>query len=114
MSLKDVNLFLPPGQIFLNVLYSPTQLSHKLQCEALGGLNILHVKQYLSLTTCPLMTTSFVRGGGLYCPGEPALGTSTKGEKHHISSQMHKNNFENENSHRYENNEPINLPKCSQ
>ena len=29
-----------------------------------GGLNILHVKQYLSFTTCPQTTTSLVRGGG--------------------------------------------------
>jgi hypothetical protein len=40
-------------------------LSHKLQCEALGGLKILQVKQYFSLTVCPLTKTSFVRGGGL-------------------------------------------------
>lgn len=45
--------------------YSPTQLSHKLQCDALGGLNILQVKQYFSLITWPLITTSLVLGGGL-------------------------------------------------
>lgn len=27
-----------------------TQLSQRLQCEALGGLNILQVKQYFNLT----------------------------------------------------------------
>lgn len=27
----------------------PTQLSHKLQCDARGGRNILHVKQYFNL-----------------------------------------------------------------
>jgi hypothetical protein len=42
----------------------PTQLSHILQWEALGGLNILQVKQNLSFTTCPLTVTSFVLGGG--------------------------------------------------
>lgn len=41
-------------------------MSHKLQCDALGGLNILHVKQYFNLTVCPLTNTSFVLGGGLY------------------------------------------------
>ncbi|GAA6095522.1 uncharacterized, partial [Tachysurus ichikawai] len=40
------------------------QLSHKLQCEALGGLKILQVKQYFSLTVCPLISTSLVLGGG--------------------------------------------------
>lgn len=43
----------------------PTQLSHRLQWEARGGLKILQVKQYFSLTVWPLMTTSLVLGGGL-------------------------------------------------
>lgn len=43
---------------------SPTQLSHRLQWEVRGGRNILQVKQYLSFTSCWLMTTSWVRGGG--------------------------------------------------
>lgn len=49
-----------------DVLYSdlPTQLSQRLQWEARGGRNILHVKQYFNLTTCPLITTSLVLGGG--------------------------------------------------
>lgn len=49
-----------------DVMYSdlPTQLSQRLQWEARGGRNILHVKQYFNLTTCPLMTTSLVLGGG--------------------------------------------------
>lgn len=59
-------------------MYIPTQLSQKLQCDALGGLNILHVKQYLSLTTCPLIITSFVLGGGLYVPGDVVFGTSER------------------------------------
>jgi hypothetical protein len=42
----------------------PTQLSQVPQWEARGGRNILQVKQYLDLTVCPLITTSFVRGGG--------------------------------------------------
>lgn len=42
----------------------PTQLSHRLQCEALGGLKILQVKQYFSLTVWPLISTSLVLGGG--------------------------------------------------
>lgn len=45
--------------------HSPTQLSQRLQWEARGGLKILQVKQYLSLTVWPLMTTSLVLGGGL-------------------------------------------------
>lgn len=48
------------------VFYSPTQLSHILQCEALGGLNILQVKQNLSLKVCPFIDISFTLGGGLY------------------------------------------------
>lgn len=44
--------------------HPPTQLSHRLQWEVRGGRNILQVKQYLSFTTCWLMTTSLVRGGG--------------------------------------------------
>lgn len=32
------------------ILHSPTQLSQRLQCEARGGLKILQVKQYFSLT----------------------------------------------------------------
>lgn len=47
-------------------LFSPTQLSHRLQWEVRGGRNILQVKQYLSFTTCWLMRISFVRGGGRY------------------------------------------------
>ena len=42
----------------------PTQLSHMLQWEARGGRNILHVKQYFSLTVCPFTVISFVRAGG--------------------------------------------------
>lgn len=57
-------------------IYIPTQLSHKLQCEALGGLNILQVKQYFNFTGCPLTNTSFVRGGGLYILELPLFGTS--------------------------------------
>lgn len=57
-------------------IYIPTQLSHKLQWEALGGLNILHVKQYFSFTGCPLTKTSFVLGGGLYVLELPLFGTS--------------------------------------
>ncbi len=48
--------------------YSPTQLSHMLQCEALGGLNILQVKQYLSFIGWPFTSISMVLGGGLYTP----------------------------------------------
>lgn len=44
----------------------PTQLSHKLQWEVRGSRNVLQVKQYLSFTTCWLMRTSLVRGGGRY------------------------------------------------
>lgn len=44
----------------------PTQLSHKLQCDALGGLNILHEKQYLSFMLLPFNTISQERGGGRY------------------------------------------------
>lgn len=58
---------------FLNL---PTQLSHKLQCEALGGLNILQVKQYFNFTGCPRTNTSFVLGGGLYVLELPLFGTS--------------------------------------
>lgn len=47
---------------------SPTQLSQRLQCEARGGRKILQVKQYFNFTVCPLMTTSFVLGGGRYPP----------------------------------------------
>ena len=54
----------------------PTQLSQRLQWEARGGLKILHVKQYLSLMTWPLITTSFVRGGGRYVFGDPEAGIS--------------------------------------
>ena len=57
-------------------VYLPTQLSHRLQWEALGGRNILQVKQYFSFITWPLMTTSFVRGGGRYVPGVWAFGCS--------------------------------------
>ena len=42
----------------------PTQLSHTLQCDALGGRNILQVKQYFNFTGVPLITMSIVRGGG--------------------------------------------------
>lgn len=45
---------------------SPTQLSQKLQWEVRGGRNVLHVKQYLSFTTCWLMRISLVLGGGRY------------------------------------------------
>lgn len=54
-----------------------TQLSHRLQCEARGGLNILQVKQYFSLTVCPLTSTSLVRGGGRYVGLFSEFGTST-------------------------------------
>lgn len=49
----------------MGVFHSPTQLSQRLQWEARGGLKILQVKQYFSLTVWPLMTTSLVLGGGL-------------------------------------------------
>jgi len=39
-------------------------MSQTLQCDALGGRKILHVKQYFSLFTWPRITTSLVRGGG--------------------------------------------------
>lgn len=55
---------------------SPTQLSHRLQCEVRGGRNILHVKQYLSLTSCPFMRISLVRGGGRYV-ADPELSKDT-------------------------------------
>lgn len=61
-SLKKIATTKPP----LIDFYSPTQLSHILQCDALGGLNILHVKQNLSLTVCPFIEISFTLGGGLY------------------------------------------------
>lgn len=64
-------------------LYIPTQLSHRLQCEALGGLNILQVKQYFNFTGCPLTNTSFVRGGGLYILELPLFGTSLQ----HVKKQ---------------------------
>ena len=54
----------------------PTQLSQRLQCEALGGRKILQVKQYLSLTVCPLICISLVRGGGRYVGEFALLGTS--------------------------------------
>lgn len=57
-----------------------TQLSHRLQWEARGGRNILHVKQYFSLTVCPLTKISFVRGGGRYVGLLSAFGTSATGE----------------------------------
>lgn len=44
----------------------PTQLSHRLQWDVRGGRNILHVKQYLSLTTWSFIRISLVRGGGRY------------------------------------------------
>lgn len=62
--------------------YKPTQLSHKLQCDALGGRNILHVKQYLSFTGCPRTIISFVRGGGLYVGELPLFGTSAEKKKY--------------------------------
>ena len=40
-----------------------------LQWEALGGRNILHVKQNLSLTVCPFIVISLTRGGGRYVWG---------------------------------------------
>lgn len=49
---------------FISLFYSPTQLSHMLQWEALGGRNILHVKQYLSFIVWPFTTISLVRAGG--------------------------------------------------
>lgn len=52
----------------------PTQLLHKLQWEALGGLNILHVTQYLSLIEFPLIITSLVLGGGLVVGAPPLFG----------------------------------------
>lgn len=51
------------------VISLPTQLSHMLQWEALGGRNILHVKQNLSLTVCPFIVISLTRGGGRYVWG---------------------------------------------
>lgn len=55
---------------------SPTQLSHRLQCEVRGGRNILQVKQYLSLTSCPFIRISLVRGGGRYV-ADPQLSKNT-------------------------------------
>lgn len=52
----------------------PTQLSHMLQCDARGGRKILHVKQYFSLMTCPLISTSICRAGGRYTPGSAVCG----------------------------------------
>lgn len=79
----------------------PTQLSQTLQCEVRGGRNILQVKQYFSFTTCPLIITSRVRGGGRYvelpvlsekgrrdrwgmakpCPGEGGASTARPGRE---------------------------------
>ena len=70
--------------------YPPTQLSQRLQCDALGGRNSLQVKQYFNFTTCPFTTTSFVRGGGRYVPGEPALGTSEKIRENKWSNQQNR------------------------
>lgn len=56
--------------------YTPTQLSQMEQWEALGGLNILQVKQYLSFTVTPLTQISLVRGGGRRRGPLPELGTS--------------------------------------
>lgn len=69
----------------MKLLYVPTQLSHRLQWEALGGLNILHVKQYFSFTGCPLIKTSFVLGGGLYVLELPLFGTSARSDMKNIS-----------------------------
>lgn len=55
---------------------SPTQLSQRLQCDVRGGRNILQVKQYLSLTSCPFIRISLVRGGGRYV-AEPQLSKNT-------------------------------------
>lgn len=68
--------------------HSPTQLSHRLQWEARGGLKILQVKQYFSLTVWPLITTSLVLGGGL----QPVLPLATSGQKEEREKQdIHKN-----------------------
>lgn len=59
-------------------LYSPTQLSHKLQWDARGGLNILQVKQYFNLILWPWIKTSFVRGGGRSADTSPQAVISGK------------------------------------
>jgi hypothetical protein len=66
----------------------PTQLSHRLQWDARGGRNILHVKQYLSLTDWPRTKISFVLGGGRYV-GEFALFGTSDREKPKVSIQIH-------------------------
>lgn len=69
-------------QIKLIKFVLPTQLSQRLQCDARGGRNILHVKQYFNFTVCPRTRISLVLGGGLNV-GELALfGTS---ETHNLS-----------------------------
>lgn len=59
-----ITLRAPPS--LLAAFHLPTQLSQTLQCEVRGGRNILQVKQYFSFTTCPLIITSRVLGGGRY------------------------------------------------
>lgn len=60
----------------IKIRISPTQLSHRLQCEVRGGRNILQVKQYLSLTSCSFIRISLVRGGGRYV-ADPQLSKNT-------------------------------------
>lgn len=65
--------------------HSPTQLSHKLQWEALGGRNILQVKQYFNFIVCPLTTTSLVRGGGRNVGELDPFGTSGRKKRKYLA-----------------------------
>ena len=60
----------------VSMRHLPTQLSQMLQWEALGGRNILQVKQNFNFTTWPHTTTSFALGGGRYVGLLGLLGTS--------------------------------------
>lgn len=95
--------------------YIPTQLSHRLQCDALGGRNILQVKQYLSLTGWPRTRISCVLGGGL-CVGELALfGTKTKKDDNYfidIQYYVMEVKFECQQLYNSWSKEKINQPIC--
>jgi hypothetical protein len=86
-SKRSINSVKAISQAFIYLLIRqiisqlPTQLSHRLQCEARGGLNILQVKQYLSLICWLFIMISLVRGGGLYVGEFEAFGTSIIGSK---------------------------------
>lgn len=79
---KDEHSKCPHKYIYIYI-YSPTQLSQRLQCEARGGRKILQVKQYFSFTVCPLMITSFVLGGGRYPPELEPFAISKQGNTIH-------------------------------